>query len=172
PTNARSSTAERSWPHGSPTMSPPATDLFLASCGLTGPFRLLVTGPGGVPREHLVDRPFLLAGRGSSNCVCLNHPAISRRHAYFQVIEGNLFGVDLESRTGGVWEGEGPGGWGWVSASRGVRLGPFTLTPTAGVGGDEPLAEGQTWPPPVDPLLHRVERADLARPTIEIASDQ
>ena len=74
---------------------------FLTACGLTDPLQIVVESPnvdGGELR--LLHQPFALIGRDSRADLVLNHTRVSRRHLYFQVIEGRGFWVDLESRTG------------------------------------------------------------------------
>src|SRR5947209_8336601 len=108
-------------------MNPPDTELFLASCGASGSPRLLAAGPLTGQREHVFDRPFLVAGSDPRCCLRLDDPAVSRRHAYFQLVEGRLLAIDLGSRTGLVWPRGNTGGC-WVSPE-GVRLGPWWLAP-------------------------------------------
>src|SRR5262249_53653544 len=70
--------------------------------------------------------PMALIGRESNADLSLPDPQISRRHAYIQMIDGQLFGVDLRSRTGTHWEGEHKG-VGWIEHHEAVQVGPFAL---------------------------------------------
>jgi pSer/pThr/pTyr-binding forkhead associated (FHA) protein len=127
--------------------------LFLEACGAAGPLRLSVEQPPG--REVLCrefEQPFLLVGRGAGPDLPLDHPAVSRRHAYLQVIGGHVFCLDLHSRTGVLWDGQ-PRRSGWLEPDRTVDIGPFAVRllgvgPTAPAEGD-PLA---ALPPDQDPL--------------------
>src|SRR5918912_833774 len=94
-------------------MSEQPKDLFLQACGLTGPLELLVTRPGGTGgRRRGFEQPVLLVGRDAHNDLCLEDEQVSRRHAYFQVVAGWLFGLDLSRRTGTHWaNGPRPSGW-------------------------------------------------------------
>src|SRR4051812_27547589 len=87
---------------------------FSRACGLTGPISLLVTKLGDDrPVRYQLDQPFALVGRASQTDVHLDHPTVSRRHAYLQAIGGRLLCVDLGSRTGGRWpDGRRRAGWG------------------------------------------------------------
>ena len=70
--------------------------LFLQACGAAGPLRLGVEYTAG--REALsreFEQPFLLVGREAAADLPLNDPAVSRRHAYLQVIAGHLFCLDV-----------------------------------------------------------------------------
>jgi pSer/pThr/pTyr-binding forkhead associated (FHA) protein len=56
----------------------------------------------------------------------LDHRRVSRRHAYFQVVAGRLFCLDLGSRTGIEWD-NGSKESGWLDAGRKVSIGTFTI---------------------------------------------
>ncbi len=109
-------------------MSDRTIDLrFLRACGAIEPLRLGVDGPHGPEDvDRLLSQPYILVGRGPEADLRLDHPEVSRRHAYLQLIAGRLFCVDLSSRTGTCWE-TGPAPWGWVDPDRGIRIGPFHL---------------------------------------------
>jgi hypothetical protein len=112
---------------------------FREACGLAGPLRLTVAAEGKedpVPRE--LDQPFAMIGRRPGNDLILPHEAVSRYHAYLQVIGGRLFCLDLESRTGTRGENsnaspEQPG------FDQTIRIGPFRIH----VSGD--LQSSGTW---------------------------
>jgi hypothetical protein len=102
-------------------------DSFLDACGGAGPIRIHVEDrQGGVATDHILPQPFLVIGRHPRADLPLNHPDVSQRHGYLQMIGGRLYGVDLQSRTGTSWIGEsGPSdGRGPV---RGVGIGPYSI---------------------------------------------
>ncbi len=72
------------------------------------------------------DRPFIFVGRDRANDVCLDDPAVSERHAYLQLLGGNVYCVDLGSRTGLVWD-NGPSPSGWLQGNQSLRIGPYAL---------------------------------------------
>src|SRR5262245_26155864 len=69
-----------------------STSQFLRACGAAGPLRLSVESPAG---EEVIrgefDQPFLLIGREEWADLPLANSAVSRRHAFLQVIDGRLF---------------------------------------------------------------------------------
>src|SRR3954466_14921233 len=121
---------------------------FLQGCGATGPVVLGIEEPGAAGVSWRVfDQPFLVVGRAPGAPGFLNDPAISRRHAYLQLVDGRLFCVDLQSRTGTLW-GDEPGVWGWVPRDSGVRIGPFRLKlRDAGAAGPSSRREVGSFPP-------------------------
>jgi pSer/pThr/pTyr-binding forkhead associated (FHA) protein len=150
-------------------MSPSGADLFLASCGAGGALRLLVTDhDSGLAREHLSGQPFLLAGRHQRNGLSLAHPDVSRRHAYFQLIEGRLACIDLGSRAGITWP-DGARSSGWMPPS-GVRIGPWTLCPVGALPAD--AMTGETGGPDWRPLEDRIERPGWPLVTIEVTGGE
>jgi pSer/pThr/pTyr-binding forkhead associated (FHA) protein len=146
-------------------------DEFLADCGTSRPLDLRLFRPGrAVGEQHLFEQAFALVGRQERCCLRLEDPAVSHRHAYFQVVAGRLFAVDLGSRTGTRWEGVArPSGW--VEPGQDVEVGPFTLR-AAPHGPDEPgaawgPAAGRAW----DPLELRTDELGLLPPvTVEVCS--
>jgi hypothetical protein len=74
---------------------------FWDACGATGPLHLDVVPPGGgEPTPRVLPRPFAVIGRDAAMDIALDHEAVSKRHAYLQVVRGRIFCVDLGSRTG------------------------------------------------------------------------
>ena len=120
-------------------------ELFLKACGLTDSrtFALDLEGPGeGEVVSRTFARPFAVIGRDPNADLVLDHPQVSARHAYLQVIAGRVYCVDLGSRSGVAWE-KGPGQSGWVDRTWGVRIGPFWIRAGAGMGApdlEDPLA--------------------------------
>jgi pSer/pThr/pTyr-binding forkhead associated (FHA) protein len=145
-------------------------ELFMASCGATTALRLLVTGlPKVSPREHLFDHPFIRVGRLSDNCLPLDDPAISERHAYLQMIDGQLLCIDLESRTGVAWPGGVVRPSGWLTAPSGMRIGPCWICPR-NTGTDQ--AAGSAHPRVQDPLGEKLDLIPGPRVAVEIANEQ
>src|SRR4051812_22192252 len=109
---------------GVPQMIDQPMGEFVSACGSAGPLLLGVEEPGtpGVS-WRVFGQPFLVVGRAPGADLFLNDPAVSRRHAYLQLIAGRLFCVDLLSRTGTRW-GDETGLWGWVQPDPGIRIGP------------------------------------------------
>src|SRR5207253_7269996 len=112
-------------------MPEPPLELFRRACGLSRPLSLeceVFGEPDVGPTQHEFDAPFVLIGRDSRSDLVLNHPQISRRHAFFQAIAGRVFCVDLESRTNLYWEGESdPRTRGWLGHGRRLAVGPYRL---------------------------------------------
>ena len=99
-------------------------DSFSEACGLAGPLKVRLENPAREVASELEFRcPFLVVGRGDSMDLAIDSPAVSRRHAYFQVVAGRVFCVDLGSRTGVRWE-DGARTVGWVDRGQGVDIGP------------------------------------------------
>ena len=134
-------------------------DRFSEACGLAGPLRVRLEGitpqDSSTPEFH---RPFLVVGRGECADVRIDHPEVSRRHAYFQVLAGRVFCVDLSSRTGVRWA-DGARPVGWVDRGRGVEVGPSRLR-FEGVEGAEggalPISKAFDWPTLPDARLEFV----------------
>ncbi len=127
-------------------------DSFSEACGQIGPLRVHLEGAGlRNPGPIEVRRPFLVVGRALIADVTIDSPEVSRRHAYFQVVAGRIFCVDLSSRTGVRWE-DGARPMGWVDRDRGVDIGPirvrFQKAPRRGrkaEGGQLPLSRSFGW---------------------------
>jgi pSer/pThr/pTyr-binding forkhead associated (FHA) protein len=101
---------------------------FCQACGFRGTLQLTVQGPDLLEEEVAISEglPFAVIGRDPTADVLLDDPQVSRRHAYVQVIAGQLFCVDLKSRTGVHWP-DGRKGSGWLEPSELIQIGPFTL---------------------------------------------
>src|SRR5579871_3059222 len=128
------------WPGQQPiTMSIDSMSLFLDACGATGPLELAVEHPDGEEAEpRTFHQPFVLLGRAPETDIVLEHPAVSLRHAYLQLIAGRLFCIDLQSRTGIHWDGK-PEPRGWVKEGQALGIGPFRVRYFgAGPSADEP----------------------------------
>jgi pSer/pThr/pTyr-binding forkhead associated (FHA) protein len=101
---------------------------FLSACGLAEPLQLVVESPTAKGGElRLLHQPFALIGRDSRADLVLDHARVSRRHVYFQMIEGRAFWVDLESRTGTRIGGEvRKHGW-LVQGRQPLCVGPYII---------------------------------------------
>jgi pSer/pThr/pTyr-binding forkhead associated (FHA) protein len=121
-------------------------DLFMEGCGATGQLRVSVhcvgKPDGGDKNLYL---PVALVGRDANTDFPLSDPHVSRRHAYFQMIEGRLFCIDLASRTGVFWDQERRSS-GWVNRNQVLRIGPFSLR-FSGWGPDGPSIIENDWDP-------------------------
>ena len=71
-------------------------------------------------------QPFALVGRDQRADVPLDHKLVSRRHVYLQIVEGQAFWLDLESRSGTSAEGQ-LRKFGWLEAGKSIRIGPYEL---------------------------------------------
>jgi pSer/pThr/pTyr-binding forkhead associated (FHA) protein len=100
---------------------------FLGACGASGPLQLEWVDPetGRLVRREF-ERPAVLVGRNPQADLVLDHPLVGRRHAYFQLVEGRLFAIDLESRHGLHWDGV-PRPTGWVDRHHPVQVGVTTI---------------------------------------------
>ena len=124
-------------------MSKESLPLFLQACGATRPLHLHVErhGRSGPPRYDFT-RPFLLIGRAPETDVQLDDPAVSRHHAYLQVVGGRVFCTDLHSRTGLRFNGK-PERSGWLGGRLTLSIGPFDLC----VESDANPPAEQAFPP-------------------------
>jgi len=108
-------------------MSKESLPLFLQACGATRPLHLHVERHGrSGPPSYDFTRPFLLLGRAPETDVQLDDAAVSRRHAYLQVVGGRVFCMDLHSRTGLRWNGKAERS-GWLGGRLTLSVGPFDL---------------------------------------------
>ena len=127
-------------------------DRFLAACGASGPIPLRITCPGWTePIVRKFHQPFVLLGRDPANDLCLHAPAVHPAHAYFQVLGGSVFAVDLFSETGTHWPSSSAP-HGWLAPDHPIQIGPFTVQVA-----NEELTEEETFGPPRDwnPILSR-----------------
>jgi pSer/pThr/pTyr-binding forkhead associated (FHA) protein len=107
-------------------------NLFLKACGATGPLQLEVESQGAPEVERLTfDMPFVLIGRDPRNDLHLMHRDVSRRHAYLQLVAGQLQFVDLGSRIG-TYAGDKFQRSGRVERPQPLRIGPYRIRLTAG----------------------------------------
>ena len=104
--------------------------------------RIRVTGPGFGPQGLTVklDQPFARLGRTLGADLVLDHPAVSRRHAYLHRMPDGIFFVDLGSRTG-LHYGDRPVSSGWIRPGEPLLLHSFRIE-----------VETESAPPTRDPL--------------------
>jgi pSer/pThr/pTyr-binding forkhead associated (FHA) protein len=143
-------------------MNTNSMELFLQACRWLGPLRLTVTHPNELSAAQTVfQQPFALVGCDPRTDVFLNHPEVSRRHAYLQVLGGRLFCVDLQSRTGLHWD-DGPKRSGWLEADQPLRIGPFGVRATD---------TGAAWPAAVGlSALHSPGEEELPEVALEFVN--
>ena len=100
---------------------------FSAACGIEDSFQFAVESQDGTEsRLRLLYQPFAVIGRDQRADVVLDHANVSRRHVYLQVIEGRVFWIDLESRTGTRGERESQR-FGWLEGGRTFCVGPYVI---------------------------------------------
>jgi len=99
---------------------------FLEACGATGPLLLNVEAPGIAGEARGYDLPFVLIGKDPRCDLRLDHPEVSPRHAYVQLVNGRLLCADLGSRSG-VHQGGKRRRLGWLDRERAVRIGPYRI---------------------------------------------
>jgi pSer/pThr/pTyr-binding forkhead associated (FHA) protein len=100
---------------------------FLAACGIEDSFQFAVENQDATEsRLRLLYQPFAVIGRDLRADVVLDHADISRRHVYLQVIEGRVFWIDLESRTGTHNASESQK-FGWLEGGRTLLVGPYVI---------------------------------------------
>jgi pSer/pThr/pTyr-binding forkhead associated (FHA) protein len=107
---------------------------FRSACGLAAPLALAAEdahSPDSPPLTFHCPGPFLLIGRGPNDDFLLDHPQVSRRHAYVQAVAGRVVCIDLKSRTSTFWDDQPePRPWGWLNAGRSIRIGPYRIQRT------------------------------------------
>src|SRR5258708_19011759 len=109
------------------TMKQLSLEAFVDACGGGGPLQLDVTPPDGRgPVRQVLHQPFALLGRHERADVCLQDAGVSRRHALVQMIAGRFYCLDLGSRSGTHWDGEGHAHR-WISRKAPFRVGPYRL---------------------------------------------
>lgn len=161
-------------------------DSFLTACEATAPLTLEIEGPGihGTERRAY-PQPFILVGRDERADLLLDHDLVSRRHVYLQLIEGRLFFVDLDSRSGTLI-GKTPTESGWLTTGASISVGPFTVRHLSVTSGHGPISEeasdsdsgfefraitGGEGGVPLNPLLARSSEATpLPRVSLEFQS--
>jgi pSer/pThr/pTyr-binding forkhead associated (FHA) protein len=117
---------------------------FLAACGIEDSFQLAVENQNATESKlRLLYQPFAVIGRDLRADVVLDHIDVSRRHVYLQAVNGRVFWIDLESRTGTRGERE-PQRFGWLEGGRTFGVGPYVFRrfPGDGQTADKPDRNG------------------------------
>lgn len=129
------------------------TDTLALECEdsalLPGAFRLAITAPEDEQSsEQSFHGPFALIGRDAACSCTLDHPSVSRRHAYLQALFGRLYCLDLSSGEGTYWA-DGPRKGGWLDPEDRIRIGAYQirLIDSLGLGSG-----GQRAPVDFNPL--------------------
>ncbi|MGC8639431.1 MAG: FHA domain-containing protein [Isosphaeraceae bacterium] len=100
---------------------------FLRACGADEPLQVAIRGPVSNDKEvRSLHQPFALVGRDARADITLDHCLVSRCHAYLQIINGETFWIDLNSRLGTFSEGKLRDA-GWLDQGKLLRVGPFGL---------------------------------------------
>lgn len=138
-------------------MTDPILERFARACRARQPLGLRVDlTDGSKLAEGQVEPPFVLVGRDDACDVTLTDPEVDPRHLWLQVLDGQVYAVDLGSRIGLRWP-EGIRGSGWLQKDRPLQVGPFILrlqTPPAG-SDDAPTLPSTYQPLQSDPALLR-----------------
>ncbi len=106
-------------------------DEFLKACGATGPLDLRIENRGETTRWS-THQPFALIGSDPIADLLLDDPRVDRLHAYLQVIEGEVYWVDLGSQSGTHWEySNNTARCGWLIHPHGIGIGPYLIQSAA-----------------------------------------
>ena len=143
-------------------------ELFTASCGVFGQWGVSIFRKDSVAEECTFFSPWALVGSRDNVNFLLADPAVSRRHAYLQVLPGGLFCIDLDSRTG-VRFGAEKRDSGWLRRGQRLHVGPYALEllPTSLDGWfapsqwphSDPLSERMSEMVPLPPFVVEVVQA-------------
>src|SRR6202451_3820761 len=113
--------------HAGGGMSDELAQLLRSATGAGERFQITVVAHGdAAPVNHVLKSPSAVVGRGEGCDILLPDSQVSYRHAYFQVIDGRVFCVDLASRNGIAWP-DGPRKYGWVPPNVPIEIGPYLL---------------------------------------------
>jgi hypothetical protein len=104
-------------------------DRFCAACGIVGAIVVTIRHrerEDDEPVRHVIGHPSVLIGRGNDCDISLQDPTVSYRHAYLQLLDGELFCFDLKSRSGTFCRSDrhraGP-----LAVGEEILIGPFSL---------------------------------------------
>ena len=140
----------------------PVIARFAEACGATAPLDLRVDLiDGGRRAEGSVAMPLALVGRDDACDVTLTDPEVNPRHAWLQVVGGRVLAVDLGSRAGLEWPGQGKGS-GWLDVGVPVRIGQFQLRLCSPVSAN-PIS----FPPTYSPLQSDSSVSNTGTTTLE-----
>jgi pSer/pThr/pTyr-binding forkhead associated (FHA) protein len=140
-------------------MHPSALELFRRACGLQVPLVLECQDserPDANRSDHRFEEPFVLVGRDRRSDLVLDHPSISKRHAWLQAIDGRVSCIDLQSRTGVLRDGERePLARTWLAPGVRLGLGPFRIRWCGNQLADDSPSVDQCHPPCEPPSEER-----------------
>lgn len=140
----------------------PLITQFAQACGANGPLDLRIgLSEDGVLAEGSLHQSFTLIGRDEACDVTLNDPDVHLRHAWFQVVDGRVFAIDLGSRAGLVWP-SGVSGPGWLDPGVPVRIGPFRVYLRCPVSSHPAARQFDHTPLQSNPF------PDLSRPAVQL----
>jgi pSer/pThr/pTyr-binding forkhead associated (FHA) protein len=106
-------------------------DEFLKACGATGPLDLRIENRGETTRWS-TQQPFALIGSDPLADLLFDDPRVDRLHTYLQVIEGQVYWVDLGSQGGTHWENSSSTArCGWLMHPHGIGIGPYLIQSAA-----------------------------------------
>lgn len=104
-----------------------AMDEFLKACGAKSPLDLTIENRGETMRWR-TPQPFALIGSDPLADLVLDDPRVDRLHAYLQVIESEVYWVDLGSQTGTHWENSNSTARsGWLLGPHRIGIGPYLI---------------------------------------------
>ena len=114
---------------------------FLNACGAEGPLLLSTESPGAPGGEtRAFDLPFVLVGRDPRSDLRLSDREVSDRHAYLQLVDGQVICVDLGSRSG-VYQAGKRQRLAYLERDRAIRIGPYRIRLLAGDAPPAPVAD-------------------------------
>ncbi len=140
--------------------------MFREDIGAQTPMRIAVSGPDiPQPREQLLINPYVIVGR-SPNCdIRLKSEDVSYRHAYLQMIGGQIFCADLGSRSGTYW-GANLQRSGWLTDDDVINIGSNQLQLAKAQSDSGPFSG--SIPPGFDPLaIYNGEMGPLPKVRLE-----
>lgn len=115
--------------------------------------------------QPCLDYPFAIVGRSASADLFLNHWQVSRRHIYFQVLDENVFWMDMASRTGvqvnGIAETVG-----WLTHGDVLSLGAFEIRLSPNTSNTVSSAK-----PVVNPLMNDSSSEEFPGVQLELVGE-
>jgi pSer/pThr/pTyr-binding forkhead associated (FHA) protein len=123
-----------------------SVDAFMEACG-AGDSLLLDIQRDGVEegRRLALNQPFAVIGRAANADLSLTDAGLARRHAYLQVIAGQVCCLGFGDPSSLHW-GERGSASGWLLVRQAVRLGPYRIRLLRAGAQDLPPDLGQVNP--------------------------
>jgi pSer/pThr/pTyr-binding forkhead associated (FHA) protein len=144
-----------------------SVESFLHACGADAPLFLEVQRNDGEDRlRRAFHQPFAVIGRAANADLILPDPCVSRRHAYLQVIAGQVYCVCLNTAA---WAGDAPEDAArWLYDRQALRLGDHQVRLLRGPASApprevNPLAAGSATQLGVPSLTLEFLRGDAVR---------